>query len=101
MRRIAGLLDIEVNEELWPQLIEAAGFASMKRNADMLAPEVDNGAWHSNSQFFHKGTSGQWADVLSQENLALYDQIKIDRMGPELSEWMEQGSHAKGDPKSF
>ena len=101
MRRIAELLNIEVDEALWPQLIEAAGFDSMKRNADLLAPEVDNAAWHSNSQFFHKGTSGQWTTVLSEENLALYDQIKVERMGAELTEWMEQGSRLRGDPKTF
>jgi len=92
MRRIAELLQIDVPEALWEDLIEAATFESMKRNADQLAPEVDNGAWHSNAQFFHKGTSGQWADVLSKESLDLYDKVKVARMGPELTEWMEQGS---------
>lgn len=101
MRRLAGILGIEVAESLWPELIEAAGFASMKRNADQLAPEVNNGAWLSNSQFFHKGTSGQWHDVLSEGNLALYDATKVDRMGPLLTEWMEQGSHISGDPKTL
>jgi aryl sulfotransferase len=90
MRRLAGLLEIDVAEERWAALIKAATFESMKRNADQLAPEVNNGAWLNNSQFFHKGTSGQWADVLSKENLDLYDQVKVDRMGPELTEWMEQ-----------
>jgi aryl sulfotransferase len=90
MRRLAGLLEIDVAEERWAALIEAATFESMKRNADQLAPEVNNGAWLSNSQFFHKGTSGQWTDVLSKENLDLYDKIKVERMGPELTEWMEQ-----------
>ena len=101
MHRLAALLQIEVEEALWPQLIDAAGFESMKNNADMLAPEADNGAWHSNRQFFHKGTSGQWADVLSAENLAFYDEVKFERMGRTLTEWMEQGSSKASDPKSL
>jgi len=101
MHRLAGLLDIEVDDALWPELIEAAGFESMKRNADLLAPESDNGAWLSNAQFFHKGTSGQWTEALSEENLALYEAVKLDRMGPGLTEWMEQGSHLLADPKSM
>ncbi|MCZ6502480.1 MAG: sulfotransferase domain-containing protein [Gammaproteobacteria bacterium] len=101
MHRIAELLDIKVDEALWPQLVEAAGFQSMKRNADLLAPEVDNAAWHSNSQFFHKGTTGQWTNVLSKENLEMYDRIKVDRMGPALTEWMEQGNLVRGDPKTI
>jgi aryl sulfotransferase len=70
MRRLAGLLEIEVDEARWPALVEAATFESMKRNADQLAPEVNNSAWLSNARFFHKGTSGQWADVLSADNIA-------------------------------
>ena len=72
----------------------------MKRNADLLAPEVNNGAWLSNARFFHKGTSGQWADVLSADNWALYEAVKVERMGPALTEGMERGS-AAGDPKAL
>jgi aryl sulfotransferase len=101
MRRLAGLLDIEVDEDLWPELVQAAGFESMKAKADMLAPESNNEAWLSNSRFFNKGTSGQWRDALTAENLALYDSLKVERMGPELTEWMEQGSRLAGDPKQL
>jgi aryl sulfotransferase len=101
MRRLAGILDIDIDDALWPQLVEAAGFESMKANADMLAPESDNKAWLSNSRFFNKGTSGQWNDVLSAENLDAYEKIKVERMGAELTEWMENGSGLTGDPKTL
>ena len=41
MRRIARFLDIEVPEAKWPILSDAATFASMKRDAALLGPEMD------------------------------------------------------------
>lgn len=69
MRRIAEFLDIEINEDIFPKLVEAATFDSMKKNADALAPGADANLWKDNSQFFNKGTSGQWQAKWSQDNL--------------------------------
>ena len=41
MRRIARFLEIEVPEEKWPTLSEAATFAAMKRDAELLGPEMN------------------------------------------------------------
>ncbi len=101
MRRVAGLLDIEVDESLWAELVPAAGFDHMKKNADRYAPEVNHGFWRDNSRFFHKGTSGQWREALSPESLALYDEVKPQRVSPELGEWLEKGSLVCGDPKEL
>lgn len=78
MRRIATVLNIEVSEASWPELVDAARFESMKRNADRMAPDTNFKMWKSNSQFFNKGTSGQWQGVLSDKSLALLDQVKAD-----------------------
>ena len=59
MRRLALLLDIEVEETLWPALVDAASFDSMKRNADNIAPDTIHQAWRSNAAFFHKGANDQ------------------------------------------
>ena len=59
------------------------------------------GFWRDNSRFFHKGTSGQWREALSPESLALYDEVKPQRVSPELGEWLEKGSLVCGDPKEL
>jgi len=69
MRRIAGFLDIEIAEETFDSLVEAASFSSMKKNADALAPAAEVDMWNDNSRFFNKGESGQWAEVWSAANL--------------------------------
>ena len=96
MRRIARILDIEVEEALWPTLVEAAGFDSMKERADMLAPEVDLQAWSENKRFFNKGTSGQWRDVLTERELALYGRAVEERLDPALAKWLENGGSSSG-----
>jgi hypothetical protein len=75
MRQIAEFLEIDVPEDKWPELVAAAGFDSMKANADRVAPDTNFNMWKDNSQFFNKGRSGQWRDVLSQESLALLDAV--------------------------
>ena len=91
MKRIATALDIEIEEELWPSLINAASFDSMKSNADNIAPDVTHQAWRSNAAFFHKGANEQWRDVLDDESIALYEQVLVERAPGELGKWMEQG----------
>lgn len=39
MRKIAAHLEININEAVFPSLVEAASFASMKAQADALVPE--------------------------------------------------------------
>jgi aryl sulfotransferase len=91
MRRIASALDIEVAEEKWPELVAAAGFASMKRNADRMAPDTNFKMWKDNAQFFNKGTSGQWQGVLSAQSLALLDEVKA-RYPADYIDWLFTGS---------
>jgi aryl sulfotransferase len=91
MDRIAGILGIRIDAALMPELVAAATFASMKKNADMTAPDTDLDAWNNNADFFNKGEHGQWRGVLSEESLALYDSIKHQHGSAEFIDWMERG----------
>ncbi len=42
MRRIADFLDIAIPENLWPGLVQAADFESMKHSVDELMPKASN-----------------------------------------------------------
>jgi aryl sulfotransferase len=100
MRRVAEILGVPIDEAIWPQLVEAATFDSMRENADRVAPEAANNFWKRNEDFFRTGKSGQWRGVFSEESLALYDSVKIERVGEELARWLEVGTHASFDPKT-
>ncbi len=91
MRRVAAATRIVVDEALWPQLVDAATFESMKQNADRIAPGADKDAWLDNSRFFARGTTGQWHDTLGPAELELYRKAMAERLPPELAHWLEQG----------
>lgn len=99
MRRIAAFLSIEPPEARWPELVEAATFETMKRNGAILIPHA-SGAWEGGSdRFLFKGTNGRWREVMTAEDLALYDQVAA-RMTPGLARWVEQGRLGAGDPRT-
>jgi len=91
MKRIAEFLQIDVPDALWPNLVSAATFENMKGKADKLAPQVNDGIWKDPKQFFNKGKSGQWRDILGTEELALYQQVMSEKLEPELATWLEKG----------
>ncbi|MEZ4713748.1 MAG: hypothetical protein R3A44_41555 [Caldilineaceae bacterium] len=41
--------------------------------------------------FFFKGTNGRWKDVLSAEELALYEEKAAQVLTQECRAWLEQG----------
>lgn len=92
MRRMAQVLGIQVEEKLWPALIDAARFENMKQKSDMLAPDAKTGIWREPGNFFNKGESGQWRDVLGPEELAVYEKTLRERLSPELAKWIEKGT---------
>lgn len=75
MRRAAEILGIGVAPSLWRDLVDAAGFASMKANADRVAPDTNFGMWSDNARFFNRGGSGQWRGVLNAADLERFDAL--------------------------
>jgi aryl sulfotransferase len=98
MRRISTWLDIGINEEIWDSLVNSATFSSMKRQHKVTAPAVTHGLWKDSNNFFHKGTNGRWRDVLTAEDLQLYEDTKSRKLGPDALYWLEQGSLVSGYP---
>ena len=99
MRRIARFLEIEVPEEKWPTLSEAATFAAMKRDAELLGPEMNMIFEGGADRFLYKGTNDRWRDVLTTEDLALYEAAATRTLTPELKRWLERGAASGIVPK--
>jgi aryl sulfotransferase len=98
MRRVATFLDIEVDDEVWPELVAAARFDAMKDEARRLDEADPTGGsrmvWHEGADtFFYKGTNGRWRSALTEDDLALYDDAAA-ALDPELRIWLERGRHA-------
>lgn len=87
MRRLAVHLGIDIDEERWLRLVEAATFGSMRTRADMT---VAAGAehWIDPAAFFHLGESGQWAELLDGAGLARYATRVRELASDDLIEWV-------------
>jgi hypothetical protein len=72
MRALADRLVITVPEERWSGLVSAATFDEMRARAALTAPNAHLGFWHDNERFFSRGTSGQWRDLLDDDDLKRY-----------------------------
>jgi len=88
MRRIADRLGIVVRDDLWPALVDAATFDRMRRRAAEVTPEITKSLWLDSDRFFHRGTSGQWRDLLDDEDLRRYAAAVAALAPPDLAAWI-------------
>jgi aryl sulfotransferase len=95
MRRIAAFCGIEVAEESWPALVQIVGFDAMREEARAEGEGISMVFEGGVDRFFHKGTNGRWRDVLTDDDLALYDKAAAT-LAPNLRAWLEGGRHAVG-----
>jgi hypothetical protein len=96
MRELARRLGVTVPEERWPEFVEAATFERMRASAEMTAPGAEISLWHDNREFFHRGTSGQWRDVLDADDLQRYRERVEELAPPDLSAWLHRPPLADG-----
>lgn len=65
MGRIAIFLGIEVDDELWPELVNAATFETMQRDGEALLPGMELGFDRGVKTFLNKGTNNRWQGVFT------------------------------------
>jgi aryl sulfotransferase len=98
IRRIAQFLEISIDAEMWPQIVEAAGFETMRAQGNEILPHMQM-TWDEGAQrFLHKGSNEQWRGVVSDADLADYAQMVRERLTPGLARWLDGGRRATGDP---
>jgi hypothetical protein len=87
MRALADRLAIDVPEDLWPELVDAARFANMRERAAVLAPETTSDIWQDSQQFFHTGGSGQWSAFMNEADRPRYVERCRALASPDLLAW--------------
>jgi aryl sulfotransferase len=87
MRQLAARLGIHVDEPLWPRLVHAATFESMRRRADTAVPGGPE-HWIDPAAFFSRGTSGQWCTLLDGTDLARYAARVRTLASDDLVDWV-------------
>jgi hypothetical protein len=91
MRYIADRLGIEIPGLPWPDLVQAATFETMKARAGKLAAEASHDGFYNNrDQFFHKGSTEQWRQVIGDDDLPRYA-ARVAACAPaDLIEWIHR-----------
>src|SRR5947209_2952841 len=72
LRRLSAVLGYDIDRQRAEDLAAEASFEAMKRQAEHVVPNTDIGLWHSTAGFLHRGTSGQWTDAFTDNDLARY-----------------------------
>ena len=99
MRRISAFLDIPVNETLWPSLVDAARFETMRAEGSTLIPRAGSKWANGHETFFKSGTNARWRDVLTPSDIALYEDRLRREVSPPLARWLAGGRAGAGDPR--
>lgn len=91
IRRIADFLEIPASDEQIAAIAQQTSLTAMRTRAEQRDPHIDK-VWVGGARsFFYKGTNGRWQGVLSDEELALYDQKAARVLTPDCRAWLEQG----------
>jgi aryl sulfotransferase len=88
MRRLAERLRIAVPDEVWPDLVAAAGFEQMRARPDQIAP--DRGVLLSTAAFFRRGTSGAGRELLTADETARYQERAAQLAPADLLSWLHR-----------
>ncbi|MCB0109619.1 MAG: sulfotransferase domain-containing protein [Caldilineaceae bacterium] len=97
IRRIADFLAIPLTDDALPAILPAVTLDAM-RNREGRLNEGMAMSWKEGAKtFFFKGTNGRWQDVLSAEELQLYDEKAAQVLTPDCRAWLERGRVALRD----
>ena len=91
MRGLAERLGIDVPEDRWPVLVDAASFDQMRDRADELAPQVVEQFWNDPGHFFNRGASGQWRELFDDSDIARYDVRVRQLASDDFLAWLHGG----------
>ena len=94
MRLIANYLGIEINENIWPAVVDKATFKTMKANAKDVVYGGGDFLVGGPQQFINKGTNGRWKGILTKDELDLYEETTTKQLEPDGKRWLEFGASA-------
>ncbi len=92
VRRIAGHLDIPIDEQFLPGILERISFKSMKKDfSTKIFPEAGELFRGGGETFMNKGTNGRWRGVLTEEELEQARAAVERELTPDCASWLEHG----------
>jgi aryl sulfotransferase len=91
IRKIAGFLDIPIDDAVWPAVMKHCSFDYMKANAAKSVP-LGGAFWDAGAEvFIHKGVNGRWKDILTAEDCSAYEARTAEELGADCARWFAEG----------
>jgi aryl sulfotransferase len=91
IRRIAKYLDIAIDEQRLPGILERISFNGMKENFNMIMPDADHLFREGSKTFMNKGVNGRWQGVLTEAELEQCRAAVERELTPDCANWLEHG----------
>jgi len=91
IRRIADFLDIEVDQDIWPDILNHCSFGYMKTHAAVCTP-TGGAVWEGGAEtFIHRGTNRRWAETLTPDDCNIYEERALAELGQDCACWLAGG----------
>ena len=98
--RLATALGYSITPERAVQFASEAGIDRMRANADQTAPNAQD-IWRDHTAFFRTGSSGEWRERVTDDDLRAYDAVVRNITSPDLADWVHNGRLGSGiNPES-
>jgi len=91
IQRIADFLDIALSPETLATISAAVSFENAKQNAEQLLPGAEQTWKGGATTFINKGTNGRWREILTDDDLRLYETTAARELTPDCRRWLENG----------
>jgi aryl sulfotransferase len=91
IQRIANYLNIRLAQDLLRHITDTVTFKAVKQNAGLYEPDYEDMFKGGAQTFFNKGTNGRWRDVLTEDELKLYQATVARELSSDCARWLESG----------
>jgi len=94
VRRIAAFADLDVSDERVAHTVENTTFDAVKKRAVQIPADQDGSRMifeGGAATFFFKGKNGRWRDLLTEQDLELYEKTRARVLSPDCADWLERG----------
>lgn len=100
IRQIAEFLDITITQSKWPVILEHCSFDYMKQHASKSVP-LTGIFWEGGAQtFIYQGTNGRWKDILTEGDIAKYEETALRNLGQKCAHWLATGEISRPSTSS-
>ena len=91
IEKIANFLNIEVTSDRINDVEKKISIKAMREAAETYVPDA-GASWQGGAKtFINRGINGRWKDILSQDELMLYDLACDKILSPDCRDWLENG----------